>query len=84
VHTTCNATPVESHADYILMLMHVLRVMCVLLCRKHSHRRHHSNTGNVAKDEVRTPGQLLACILPCYFILVCMVMFMGMHCRPHL
>ena len=29
------------------------RVWLKLLCRKHSHRRHHSNTGNVAKDEVR-------------------------------
>lgn len=31
--------------------------MRVAHCRKHSHRRHHSNTGNVQKDEVR---QLLA------------------------
>ena len=26
---------------------------CFQVHRKHSHRRHHSNTGNVAKDEVR-------------------------------
>jgi omega-6 fatty acid desaturase (delta-12 desaturase) len=49
VHGHCASSMPLHEAPYIPVFL------AVFGCRKHSHRRHHQNTGNLAKDEVFVP-----------------------------